>query len=199
MFHVNVGTANGINALIDASRDHVPMIFTAGRTPLTETGFKGSRDTGIHWEQEMFDQAGMVREFCKWDYELRNGEQLEAVVDRAIEIATTEPCGPVYLTLPREVMAQAIKSFTFEAKPRRGFGTVPGPTAEQIAARGGDFRQGRAAADHRARARRGWRRARRRSPTSRGIRDPGRRVPHHRQRAPDRASDARGIRSRAAS
>ena len=80
----------------------------------------------------MFDQGGMVREFCKWDYELRNAEQLEAVVDRAIEIATTEPCGPVYLTLPREVMAQAIKSFTFEAKPRRGFGTVPGPTAEQI-------------------------------------------------------------------
>ena len=132
MFHVNVGTANGINALIDAARDRVPIIFTAGRTPITESGFKGSRDTGIHWQQEMFDQASMVREFCKWDYELRNAAQLEAVVDRAIEIATTEPCGPVYLTLPREVMAQAMTSFTFEAKPRRGFGTVPGPTAEQI-------------------------------------------------------------------
>ena len=38
-----------------------------------------------------------MRELCKWDYELRNGEQLEAVIDRAIEIATSEPCGPVYL------------------------------------------------------------------------------------------------------
>ncbi|HVA15306.1 MAG TPA: thiamine pyrophosphate-requiring protein [Stellaceae bacterium] len=132
MFHVNVGTANGINALIDAARDRVPIIFTAGRTPLTESGFKGSRDTGIHWQQEMFDQAGMVREFCKWDYELRNFEQLEAVVDRALEIATTEPCGPVYLSLPREVMAQSIASFSFEAQPRRGFGTMSGPTANQI-------------------------------------------------------------------
>ena len=132
MFHVNVGTANGINALIDAARDRVPIIFTAGRTPITESGMKGSRDTAIHWQQEMFDQGGMVREFCKWDYELRNGEQLEAVIDRAIEIATTEPCGPVYLTLPREVMAQELKSFTFEANPRRGFGTQPGPTADQI-------------------------------------------------------------------
>jgi len=132
MFHVNVGTANGINALIDAARDRIPIIFTAGRTPLTESGFKGSRDTGIHWQQEMFDQASMVREFCKWDYELRNAEQLEAVVDRALEVATTEPCGPVYLTLPREVMAQSIKNFTFTAKPRRGFGTVPGATADQI-------------------------------------------------------------------
>jgi acetolactate synthase-1/2/3 large subunit len=132
MFHVNVGTANGINALIDAARDRVPIIFTAGRTPITESGFKGSRDTGIHWNQEMFDQASMVREFCKWDYELRNAEQLEAVVDRAIEIATTEPCGPVYLSLPREVMAQALNGFTFTSPPRRGFGTMPGPTAEQI-------------------------------------------------------------------
>ncbi len=133
MFHVNVGTANGINALADAARDHVPMIFTAGRNPITESGFKGSRDTGIHWGQEMFDQAAMVRELCKWDYELRNGEQLEAVIDRAIEIATSEPCGPVYLSLPREVMSAKMSSFTFTAAPRRANFTVPGPTPDQIA------------------------------------------------------------------
>ena len=62
----------------------------------------------------------MVRELCKWDYELRNGEQLEAVIDRAIEIATSEPCGPVYLSLPREVMCAKMTSFTFAARPRRG-------------------------------------------------------------------------------
>ena len=32
-------------------------------------------------------------------------EQLETVVDRALSIATTEPRGPVYLSLPREVIA----------------------------------------------------------------------------------------------
>src|SRR6185312_7470136 len=88
MFHVNVGTANGINALIDAARDRVPIIFTAGRTPITEAGLKGSRDTGIHWNQEMFDEASMVLELVKWDYELRNAKQLEAVVDLANEIET---------------------------------------------------------------------------------------------------------------
>jgi acetolactate synthase-1/2/3 large subunit len=133
MFHVNVGTANGINALTDAARDHVPMIFTAGRNPITESGFLGSRDTGIHWGQEMFDQAGMVRELCKWDYELRNGEQLEAVIDRAIEIATSEPCGPVYLSLPREVMSAKMSQVTFTAPPRRAFGTVPGPSPDAVA------------------------------------------------------------------
>ena len=47
----------------------------------------------------------MVREFVKWDYELRAGQPVEAVVDRALDIAMSEPRGPVYLTLPREVLA----------------------------------------------------------------------------------------------
>src|SRR5499427_8103212 len=105
MVHVNVGTANTINNLTNLSRDRVPLILAAGRTPITEKGNFGSRSRPIHWAQEMFDQAGMLRELVKWDYELRNGEQLETVVDRALAIAGTEPRGPVYLSLPREVLA----------------------------------------------------------------------------------------------
>ena len=59
----------------------------------------------IHWAQEHFDQGGMLREFMKWDYELRHAEQVETVVDRALAIAKSEPQGPVYVTLPREVLA----------------------------------------------------------------------------------------------
>src|SRR5262249_6119995 len=59
----------------------------------------------IHWGQEMFDQAGMLREFVKWDYELRDPAQVEAAVDRALNLAMSEPRGPVYMTLPREVLA----------------------------------------------------------------------------------------------
>ena len=71
MVHVNVGTANTINNLTNLSRDRVPLILAAGRTPITEKGSFGSRTRPIHWAQEMFDQAGMVRELVKWDYELR--------------------------------------------------------------------------------------------------------------------------------
>ena len=41
MTHTNVGTANAINALIDASRDRIPMLLTSGRTPITESGPPG--------------------------------------------------------------------------------------------------------------------------------------------------------------
>jgi len=104
MVHVNVGTANTICALMNATRDGVPVLLAAGRTPLTETGHAGSRDVPIHWAQENFDQAAIVREHVKWDYELREGQPVNTIVARAVDIAMTEPRGPVYLTLPREVL-----------------------------------------------------------------------------------------------
>jgi acetolactate synthase-1/2/3 large subunit len=104
--HVGVGTANSINGLINASRQNVPILFTAGRTPLTESGaLPAARNNYIHWAQEHFDQGGMLREFMKWDYELRHAEQVETVIDRGLAIAKSEPQGPVYVTLPREVLA----------------------------------------------------------------------------------------------
>src|SRR3989454_8004565 len=106
MVHVGVGTANSMNGLINASRQNIPILFTAGRTPLTESGaLPAARNNYIHWAQEHFDQGGMLREFMKWDYELRHAEQVETILDRALAIAKSEPQGPVYVTLPREILA----------------------------------------------------------------------------------------------
>jgi acetolactate synthase-1/2/3 large subunit len=112
MVHVNVGTANALGGLFNAGRDHVPLLFAAGRTPILESGAMGSRTLNIHWAQEMFDQAGMLREAVKWDYELRDAAQLEAVTDRALAIAMSEPRGPVALALPREVLARPVGAFS---------------------------------------------------------------------------------------
>src|SRR5258708_32777887 len=108
MLHTNVGTANSINMLIDASRDRVPVLLTSGRTPFTETGPSGARSAHIHWAQEMYDQAGMLREMVKWDYEMKRGDQAGTVVDRAMELANASPRGPVYLSLPREVLGETV-------------------------------------------------------------------------------------------
>jgi acetolactate synthase-1/2/3 large subunit len=127
MVHVTVGTANAMNGVINAARDNVPVLLAAGRTPLTETGSIASRNRPIHWGQEAFDQGGMLREYVKWDYELRGGQPVEAVVDRALDIAMSEPRGPVYLTLPREVLAAAA------VKPRRNTVRPLGSIAPQPA------------------------------------------------------------------
>ncbi len=118
MVHVNVGTANTINNLINASRDRVPLILAAGRTPITEKGSFGSRTRPIHWAQEMFDQAGMVRETVKWDYELRVPNQVGDAVSRAVEVSMARPRGPVYLVLPREPLSAPLSEPIAPLKPR---------------------------------------------------------------------------------
>ena len=118
MVHVTVGTANAACGIITAARSQVPILMSAGRTPITEEGPPGTRDLYIHWAQESFDQGAMLREYVKWDYELRVPSQLEAVVDRAFELMLSEPRGPVYLTLPREVLAERHETFEY-AEPSR--------------------------------------------------------------------------------
>jgi acetolactate synthase-1/2/3 large subunit len=126
MVHVSVGTANALCGVFNAAREYVPILFTAGRSPLTEEGVFGARDTYIHWAQEMFDQAGMLREMVKWEYELRNGAQLETVIDRALSLATSAPEGPVYLSLPREVLGETLAGFAYDNPSRRAAAASPG-------------------------------------------------------------------------
>ena len=42
MVHVSVGTANAACAIMNAARDNMPLVFLAGRTPLTESGRHGA-------------------------------------------------------------------------------------------------------------------------------------------------------------
>lgn len=136
MVHTIPGTANAVGGLINASRAQIPMLFTAGRTPLTEGSARGSRDGGIHWAQESFDQGSMVREWVKWDYELRSGSNVETIVDRALAISKTQPTGPVYLTLPREVLSEEIEELVYSPRPRlTASETSAAPAAVQEAAR----------------------------------------------------------------
>jgi acetolactate synthase-1/2/3 large subunit len=133
MVHVNVGTANAIAGLLNAWRGNIPVLFTAGRTPYAEEGgATGQRSGEIHWPQEMRDQGAMVREFTKWDYELPNAHVLETTVDRAINVATAEPKGPIYLTLPREVLAAPVENFIYTSPSRHATPSVPYPDPRAI-------------------------------------------------------------------
>jgi acetolactate synthase-1/2/3 large subunit len=133
MLHVNVGTSNAICALTNAYRTNVPLLLMAGRTPWSEHAglAAGARSRHIHWAQELFDQAGMLRELVKWDYELRVPDEIDMVIDRAITICQSDIPGPVYLSIPREVLASpAVPS----SAPRRSAPTgIAHPDPGQIA------------------------------------------------------------------
>jgi acetolactate synthase-1/2/3 large subunit len=132
MVHVNVGTANALCGLINAARENIPILLLAGRTPITEEGRAGGRSVYIHWGQEMFDQGGMVREFVKWDYELRDPAQAEAAIDRALNLAMSAPRGPVYMTLPREILAGGAGERDLRPPAWRTAPAAPAPDASAI-------------------------------------------------------------------
>ncbi len=132
MVHVTVGTANALCGVMNADRGNVPVLLAAGRTPVTESGHHGSRNIGIHWSQENFDQGGMLREYVRWDYELRAGMPVNSVVGRAVDIAMTDPKGPVYLTLPREVLGDEAIAPGPEPRDRPIGAAPPAPSAASV-------------------------------------------------------------------
>ncbi len=132
MVHVTVGTANALCGLMNAARDQAPILLTAGRTPSTETGHIGSRNASIHWGQDSFDQGGIVREWVKWDYELRPGQPADEIVGRALDIAMSEPKGPVYLCMPREVLGDLTDKTPPPPRDRPLGALLSTPSAEGI-------------------------------------------------------------------
>lgn len=137
MAHVNVGLANSIMGLTNAHSDDVPIVMMAGRTPLTEDGRIGARTSPVQYGQEQFDQTGMVRDIVKWNYELRYGDQIGQLVDRAVTIARSAPQGAVYLGLPREPLCEEIDRSSVPSSPRQVAASppVPDPAALTEAAR----------------------------------------------------------------
>ena len=110
LVHTLPGTANALGGILNANSSNVPLFLVAGRTPITEGELRGGKSQNIQWRQESRDQGNVVREFVKWDYEVRTNQNLAAVVSRAYKIAMSEPRGPVYLTLPREWLCEALES-----------------------------------------------------------------------------------------
>ena len=137
MVHVNVGLANAAMGVINAASDNIPMLVMSGRTPITEHGREGARATPIQYGQEMFDQASIVRDATKYNYEMRYAEQGGSMVERALAISMSEPRGPVYLSLPREPLAEAFpEGHGFPPAPQVAAGAQrPDPAAIDEAAR----------------------------------------------------------------
>src|SRR5882672_3141938 len=103
--HVDLGTINAGGALHNAQRANAGMLFTAGRVPYASSnGVPGAMDSGIFYYQEQLDQAGIVRNFTKWQYELTRPESVSFALERAFQLASNAPAGPVYLTYPRDIM-----------------------------------------------------------------------------------------------
>ena len=113
--HVDVGTQALGCGIHNASAGRCPVLIFAGLCPFTEDGkMPGSRTEYQHWIQDAPDQKAIVGQYCRYVGELRAGSTVKQTVARALQFATSDPKGPVYLTGAREIMAEEVEPYTLE-------------------------------------------------------------------------------------
>jgi acetolactate synthase-1/2/3 large subunit len=123
--HVDAGTANACMAIQNLFRYRLPVLLFAGRAPYTLHGeLPGSRDTYVHFVQDPFDIASIVRPYVKWEYSLPSGIVVKEALARAGAFAHGDPPGPVYMMLPRETLAEEWEEADMPAYPSARYGHV---------------------------------------------------------------------------
>jgi benzoylformate decarboxylase len=93
--HVAPGLGNALGMLYDAQKAQAPILLTAGQH---DQSFTFSEP--ILWA----DLPTIARPFVKWSAEVRRIEDLPRAVHRAAKTALAPPTGPVFLSLPADVL-----------------------------------------------------------------------------------------------
>src|SRR5882757_2339964 len=125
LVHVDAGTANACMAIQNLFRYRLPVMLFAGRAPHTLHGeLRGSRDTYVHFVQDPFDIASIVRPYVKWEYSLPSGIVVKEALARAGAFTHSDPPGPVYMMLPRETLAEEWDEAAMPSYPPARYGSV---------------------------------------------------------------------------
>ena len=93
--HVSPGLGNAMGMLYDAQKAGAPLLVTAGQHDQCFTATEP-----ILWSE----LPPVAQPFVKWSTELRRLEDLPRIVHRAVKTALAHPSGPVFLSLPVDVL-----------------------------------------------------------------------------------------------
>ncbi len=130
LLHANVGLLHGSMAIFNAWCDRVPLLAIGATGPLDAE----RRRPWIDWIHTSIDQGAVVRGFVKWDDQ--PGSPLAAIesLRRGAMIASTRPCGPVYINIDSTVQEQQI-SPSVAPKPLEWFAPArsPAPSEHDLA------------------------------------------------------------------
>jgi benzoylformate decarboxylase len=95
------GSANAVGALYDAYRDRSPVVVTSTNVD--------TRIAGRDSHTECKDLVELTRQFTKWSAEVQRADRIPEYLNRAFKVAAAPPTGPVYLSLPSNLLGESIK------------------------------------------------------------------------------------------
>jgi benzoylformate decarboxylase len=93
--HTTVGLGNGMGNIANVFSTNVPMVITAGQQDRRHLAYEPLLSG---------DLVGMARSTVKWAHEVRSLQELPIMLRRAFLYANTEPKGPVFLSLPMDII-----------------------------------------------------------------------------------------------
>jgi benzoylformate decarboxylase len=93
--HVAPGLGNAMGMLYDAVKAAAPILLTAGQQDLEYLATEPVLSA---------DLATLARPFVKWSAEVHRVEDLPRLVHRAAKTALAPPTGPVFLSLPGDIL-----------------------------------------------------------------------------------------------
>lgn len=95
--HVGPGLGNGLGAIYNAWEGQTPLVVTAGQ-----------QDNRMRLREPLLghDLVAMAAPLTKWSVEAQHAGELPLLLNRAFKTARETPAGPVFVSLPINVMEQ---------------------------------------------------------------------------------------------
>ena len=118
--HSSVGTGNAVGMMYQALRGQAPLVVIAG-----EAGVKYDAMDA----QMAVDLVAMTKPVTKYSTRVTHPSSLLRVLRRAIKMAQTAPCGPVFVALPMDVLDAPLEG---EVRPSTFVDTRAVPSSEGL-------------------------------------------------------------------
>lgn len=109
--HAAPGLGNAMGMLYNAAKAGAPILVTAGQ-----------QDTTIALTEPLLwgDLVALARPLVKWSTEVTRIDDLPRAVHRAAKVALTQPTGPVFLSIPGDVLTAEIAAIDAMSATRVG-------------------------------------------------------------------------------
>lgn len=114
-----------LTGILDAQLDSVPLVLLAGQTPARLIGTDA-------WQE--CDTIGMTASVTKHNFQPRSGDEVGAMVEAALQLASRGRRGPVFVDLPSDILRDEVREPLAAARLLRGVHAPAAPAPEDVEA-----------------------------------------------------------------